>query len=82
MKKTLRDCVPYEALTYLGERFQRYLDVEVSEEIHDKPWVDHHKNVHVWWKLSNGMAVAWNENPATGWSFPVASKNLVVSRST
>ncbi len=36
-----------------------------------KPWPGPHQNVHTWWELANGKAVAWNENPGYGWSFPV-----------
>lgn len=81
MSKKLRDVLPYEAVRgeYDGERFQRYLDVEVVEEVHMhgadmprwRPWPGQHKNVLNWWKLANGYAVGWNENMARGWSFPV-----------
>lgn len=36
-----------------------------------KPWPGTHKNVHIWYLLVTGVQVGWNENPATGWSFPV-----------
>lgn len=44
--------------------------------VHDgriNPWPGIHKNVVIWWELDNGKAVGFNENPATGWSFPVCS---------
>jgi hypothetical protein len=46
------------------------LDVEVVVK-HDGAWPGKHRNVHVWWELEDGHAVAWNENPSRGWSFPV-----------
>ena len=36
-----------------------------------KRWPGVHKNVYCWVELENGKAVAWNENPSKGWSFPV-----------
>ena len=38
-----------------------------------KPWPGTAKNVQNWWELANGKAVAWNESPSHGWSFPVIS---------
>ena len=54
----------------------KLLDVEVVAEYghtnnNPKPWPGKHKHVCVWWQLANGKAVAWNENPSKGWSFPV-----------
>jgi hypothetical protein len=55
----------------------KLLDVKVVKEhspIHSgeyKAWPGKQKNVCCWWELENGMAVAWNENVASGWSFPV-----------
>ena len=83
--KTLRDCLPYEATVYETDGAYKHLDVEVIEEVSssallndrivDNPlyerWPGKHKNVFCWWKLKNGKAVGWNENPAIGWSFPV-----------
>jgi len=56
----------------------RLLDEHVVRE-HSRPhdndnfkeWLGPHKNVHCWWELENGKAVAWNEDPSKGWSFPV-----------
>jgi hypothetical protein len=56
------------------ESFARmHADIKVTQE-HDarvKPWPGHHKNVTYWFELENGYAVAFNENPALGWSFPI-----------
>lgn len=72
---TLRDNLPKEACSceYEGQSFQRFLDIEVIEKIdgRDVPWIGSHKNVINWYKLDNGYAVGWNENPSIGWSFPV-----------
>lgn len=73
--KTLRDVLPSEALSYTDSPFFKHLDVEVTEKIdvQDRStlWPGPQKNVYVWWKLANGKAVAWNENPGKGWSFPI-----------
>jgi hypothetical protein len=45
----------------------------VREEDGWKEFPGPQMNVHCWWELENGKAVGWNENPATGWSFPVVS---------
>lgn len=29
------------------------------------------KNVRNWWLTDNGYAIGFNENPSTGWSFPI-----------
>lgn len=36
-----------------------------------KRWPGTHRNVPFWVELANGKAVAFNENVARGWSFPV-----------
>lgn len=70
--KKLRDCVPHEFFKeFTDTRAFKMLDVEVVETVKNKPWIGTHKNVYVWWRLANGYAVAWNENPSIGWSFPV-----------
>lgn len=43
---------------------------------HISRWIGPQKNVHFWVILENGYAVGWNENPARGWSFPVAKVKL------
>ncbi len=79
--KTLRDWVPYEALDYTEDRFFKYLDQKVVQEYglgggeQWKSWPGTHKNVLNWCVLENGFAVGWNENPSTGWSFPVVRVN-------
>lgn len=71
--KTLRDCAPREFVQDFTQSLaHKYLD-EPAEEMDARinPWPGHHKNVMCWWKLANGYAVGWNENPAVGWSFPL-----------
>jgi len=72
----LRDALPSEALSveFSGDKFRRYLDYEVTEEImeYDSRFPFKHKNIHVWWILEDNIAVGWNENRSRGWSFPVA----------
>lgn len=70
--KLLRDVLP------TGESYsfsEKKLNTTVIKT-HDlfeggKPWPGKHKCVCVWWELSDGTAVAWNENLSRGWSFPI-----------
>lgn len=78
-KKILRDVLPAEAHdTAVYPSVANLLDVEVAE-VHDgchwaHRWPGPQQNVLNWWTLANGKRVGWNENPATGWSFPVLGK--------
>lgn len=73
----LRDHLPHEAAggEYAKDAVSKLLDVEVTAAIdgtvRGQGWPGKHKNVLNWYKLANGKAVGWNENPAIGWSFPV-----------
>lgn len=69
--KTLKDVTPTELFSaeYEGTKAQSFENIMVVRE-HSRGWPGKHKNVHVWWELVNGYAVAWNENPGRGWSFP------------
>lgn len=80
---TLADNLPFEFLTgeynhtkafgfrdmIVVDSYGFTMDSELDKEF--IPWPGKHKNVHNWYVLRNGMAVGWNENPGTGWSFPV-----------
>jgi hypothetical protein len=73
MTATLKDVLPQE---FFGCEFKdsaavKHLDCVVSSSHEHGGWQGKHKNVMCWWKLSNGYAVGWNENPSVGWSFPV-----------
>jgi len=72
----LRDVLPREALSseFFDAKFRKYLDYEVLERItkYDPRFPFKHKNIHIWWALENNIAVGWNENPSTGWSFSIA----------
>ena len=78
-KKTLQDAMPCELFTseYNDTRAYKMKDVKVVAEYGSmycyvgKAWPGKHKNVYYWVELENGYAVAWNENSARGWSFPV-----------
>lgn len=73
----LIDWAPHEFAegTWDDTRAWKFRDVEVVSEHgyseDNKPWPGTHKNVMNWCVLENGYAVGWNENPSTGWSFPV-----------
>jgi hypothetical protein len=75
---TLREALPREWMDAETRNLWPHLDVQVrikrSGEVF-KPWPGPHKNVHVWWELENGYAVAMNENPSRGLSFPVIRMN-------
>jgi hypothetical protein len=82
--KTLRDVLPNEFVQYFCDiPAFKYRDVEVVREFgcggEPKPWPGPHKNVHYWVLLANGKAVGWNENPATGWSFPVIGQSTIAN---
>lgn len=47
----------------------------VSDHESYREWPGPQQDVHCWWELENGKAVAWNENPSKGWSFPVITLN-------
>ena len=73
---TLRDKLPQDFMIEFGDsRAAQFLDIEIVAE-HGSDgdnigWIGKHKHVYGWWELVNGYAVAWNENPAKGYSFPV-----------
>lgn len=77
--KTLYDCMDglYGEDEFSSPAF-KYKDVKVIKEFFRsndgyKEWIGKHKNVHYWCILENGMAVAMNENPAVGITYPVCS---------
>jgi hypothetical protein len=76
--KTLKDVMPREITDWEGPAL-KFIDVAVIKEHYSYTtrWPGQHKNVHFWVELENGKAVGWNENPATGWSFPVVKMNKV-----
>lgn len=67
-----------------NKKLSKHMDVEVQHEfmMHEEDmWISwrefgSQKNVYNWVLLKNGLAVGWNENPSTGWSFP--SKNVPI----
>jgi hypothetical protein len=75
----LRDVLPLEFFrSFMDTPAAKLLDVEVvnvypigGSKYRGVPWIGKHKNVCIWFELANGKAVAWNENVARGWSFPV-----------
>jgi len=81
---TLREVMPREMMDGYFEKVEKFANVEVLEQFYTTEssfvsnesikvasWPGVHKNVHFWVKLVTGHKVAWNENPSTGWSFPV-----------
>lgn len=73
---TLKDVMPYEFVQQFDDtRAYKMKDVKVVKEhssaTDNIAWPGTHKNVYYWAELANGYAVAFNENPAIGWSFPV-----------
>jgi hypothetical protein len=82
MVKTLIESMPREfGQNYHDTPAYKFRYVEVVREFgcggEDKPWPGPQKNVHYWVLLANGKAVGWNENPATGWSFPVIGQSTI-----
>lgn len=79
----LRDYFPREiAEYYAGTWREKFLDREIVKEYSMCAadwetsyvrWPGPQKNVYYWVVLASGHAVGHNENPATGWSFPIVS---------
>ena len=73
----LKDWLPSQFFNeFQDSKVRDYLEWDIVCEFiaSDSRHVKHefkHKNVFNWWWLANGKCVGWNENPATGWSFPV-----------
>lgn len=81
MTKKLREFLPREFFSeFTDSPVNKFLDLEATESNYQsdtpEPFPGGHKNVHVWWKLSNGYAVGWNENPGRGWSFPLVKMKV------
>ena len=58
----------FEYCTAMPHAFMEVLETCRAPE---RPWPGRHRYVSVWYVLSNGKAVGFNENPVRGWSFPV-----------
>lgn len=72
----LRGVLPQEFFAeFMDTPAAGLLDEDVISEVDGTVvgWPGKHKNVYMWWKLANGKAVGWNENPGVGWSFPVTT---------
>ena len=77
--KTLRDVLPHEAHDAGSyPAMTDLLDQPVASEWDGRdpktPWPGRRRNVNWWWTLVDGRRVGWNENPASGWSFPILGK--------
>lgn len=72
---TLAEALPHEFTggEFHDTRAYALRDVEVIEKVEafGRRWPGRHRNVMQWYRLANGRAVGWNENPSIGWSFPV-----------
>ena len=75
----LKDWLPQEFfMEYMDTPTAKYLEWNVIKEhsaADDNPKRHpfKHRNIYHWCVITNGKkfrAVAWNENPAVGWSFP------------
>lgn len=81
--KTVREELDYYFKQYyFNEKEQRkinkLMDVKIIKKfsLNGQFWFSwqifgKHKNVINWWLLENRYAIGFNENPATGWSFPI-----------
>ena len=74
MTVTLEDAMPKTDFCDIYKSW-KFKDIKVIKEYSRsnhgyKRWPGNHKNVHFWVILENGYAVAWNENPNRGYSFP------------
>lgn len=70
---TVQDAMPYEFREYHGTPALKLRDQEILARVDGTKlgWPGKHKNVFRWVLLASGKCVGWNENPATGWTFPV-----------
>ena len=77
--KVLKDWLPHEfQQEFMDTSTAKYLDWEVIEEYSindDKPKSPpfSHKNIYNWCIVKRDKkyrAIAWNESPVIGWSFP------------
>lgn len=75
--KTLQDSLPSEFLEeYRDTPAYKLKDAVVLKEFgsfseHQVRWPGPQKNVFFWVLIEGGKGIGWNEDPATGWSFPV-----------
>jgi len=80
----LREWLPSSFDQNIDKKAAKHLDQEITEEYRCfelamgekkkqqfKPWIGTHRHVYNWVVLANGYAVAFNENPTSGVSFPV-----------
>lgn len=83
MGKKLKDLLPLEFMgcEYDDSKARQFSENLIVKEFKDtrsgEKWPGPQKNVYCWVILDNNHAVGWNENPATGWSFPVVKLNKV-----
>jgi len=73
--KTLKELLPREFfIEHTNSRAMKLLDRRAKVAPDGCWWPGAHKNCYLWWFIEGpeGYAVGWNENPARGWSFPVA----------
>lgn len=76
--RRVEDWLPPQAIHDLPS-LQRYLSRKILAEYDDngregsRRWPGKHKNVTTWIAIEGGKAIGWNENPSSGWSFPVIS---------
>lgn len=74
---TLQDVLPYEfrGCEYSKSPARKHANVEVVETVDGckagQGWPGPQTNAFWWYRLANGYAVGFNENPSRGWSFPV-----------
>lgn len=68
---TLRDVLPNQAFRGEWKWSEKKLNTTVLATHNRHWWPGRHKHVIIWWELSDGTALGWNENTSTGWSFPV-----------
>jgi len=75
--RKLRDVLPDEAYIQLKDKVYQHLDQIVIKEYRSGDLINEpdtpfkQKYVYHWYLLENFYAVGFNENPSTGWSFPV-----------
>jgi hypothetical protein len=78
VSKRVEGCFPAEAFKD-WQALRALRDIRVIAEHQPRSngqwlaWPGKQKNVMYWIEIEGGKAIGWNENPSSGWSFPIIS---------
>lgn len=73
--KRVANCFPREAFQDWPKLDALREKVVIVEHVAPLSWAQRwpgkQKNVLFWCEIEGGLAIGWNENPASGWTFPI-----------